>query len=174
MKTIRLRQYDTEATVAEQMVAFFSFSRKEQEAQRLSFKRKVYFDRLLMEHRDGLTHNQHMRIESIESSLTEIAKREFLGDRFYIDYNRARSEISLLQQEREEKFSTNSKIVDAMVPIIERYASGERLPFGVQRPVRRPSQLPPTPRGAAHNRFLHQERERLKARDRSVFSPPVA
>ena len=43
-----------------------------------------------MEHRDGLTHNQHMRIESIESSLNEIAKREFLGDRFYIDYNRAR------------------------------------------------------------------------------------
>ena len=36
---------------AEQMVAFF-FSRKEQEAHRLSFKRKVYFDRLLMEHRD--------------------------------------------------------------------------------------------------------------------------
>ena len=113
MKLIRARQYDIEVTVAEQMVAFFSFSRKEQETNRLSFKRKVHFDRLLMEHRDGLTHNQHVRIQNVEGSLNSVSKREFIQDRFFMDYSHARDELRLLQQDREERLANDPKEDDS-------------------------------------------------------------
>ena len=87
-----------------------------------------------------------------------------------MDYNYARDEVHLLQQDRDERLATDAKLLDAMVPITDRYASGERVPFGTQRPVRRRSQLPPTPRAAAHDRFLQRDRGRAEMRGELVSS----
>ena len=126
IKEIRNQQARVESVVAEQLVSLFGFTRREQETRRLTFKRAVTFRHQLLAHHDELTHAQHDEMATVQETIRSVPKDEFFDDRFGAQFIHHRNESRKRHSLRIDRTATVSKLVDAMVPIEERYAKGER------------------------------------------------